>query len=147
MLPLFPDVQSGHTLDDLRSPVIRASKMSKKITVYEKPTCTTCRNLATLFKENGIEYDKINYFIEPLSENKLRELLKKANLRPFEVLRTKEIEFKESGITAETPDDEVISFIVKKPSVLQRPIVEVGNKAVWARPVERALGLITEVGG
>jgi arsenate reductase len=74
----------------------------------------------------------------------LRELLKKAGLRPFEVLRTREPEFKESGITIETPDDKVISFIVGHPSVLQRPIVEVGERAVLARPVEKALALIKE---
>lgn len=113
--------------------------MAKKVTVYEKPTCTTCRNLAVLFKENGIAYDKVNYFIEPLTKDKLRDLLKKANLRPFSVLRTREPEFKESGITPETPDEEVISFIIENPSVLQRPIVEVGNRAVLARPVEKAL--------
>lgn len=116
--------------------------MAKKVTVYEKPTCTTCRNLAVLLKESGIDYDKVNYFIEPLTEDKLRDLLKKANLRPFNVLRTRELEFKESGITPETPDDKVISFIIENPSVLQRPIVEVGNKAVLARPVEKALELI-----
>ena len=115
-----------------------------KITVYEKPTCTTCRNLAVLLKENGIDYDKVNYFIDPLDEDKLRKLLKKAGVKPFEVLRIKEAELKESGITAETPDDKVISFIVEHPNVLQRPIVEVGNKAVLARPVEKALGLISE---
>ena len=37
--------------------------MNKRITVYEKPTCTTCRNLAVLLKENGIDHDKVNYFI------------------------------------------------------------------------------------
>jgi len=116
--------------------------MTRKITVYEKPTCTTCRNLAKLFKENAIDYDKVNYFIEPLSEDKLRDLLRKAGLKPFAILRTKELEFKESGITSETPDNEVISFIIKHPGVLQRPIVEVGNKAVWARPIEKALDLL-----
>jgi arsenate reductase len=121
--------------------------MAKKITVYEKPTCTTCRNLAMLFRENGIDYDKVNYFIEPLSADKLRNLLKKAGLKPYAVLRTKEAEFKESGITPETPDDEVVAFLVKHPSVLQRPIVEIGNKAVLARPAEKALDLIESASG
>jgi arsenate reductase-like glutaredoxin family protein len=33
-------------------------------------------------------------------------------------------------------------MILKNPNLLQRPIVEVGNKAVLARPVEKALELI-----
>lgn len=114
----------------------------KGITVYEKPTCTTCRKLNKLFEENGIDYKKVNYFIEPLTEAKLAGLLKKAGLRPFEVLRRAEPEFKTMNITAETPDAAVIKAIVEQPSILQRPIVEVGEKAVLARPIEKALELL-----
>jgi arsenate reductase (glutaredoxin) len=109
----------------------------KKITVYEKPTCTTCRKLAKWFEETGIDYRKVNYYIEPLTEEKLKELLKKANLRPFDVLRKNEQAFKDSGITEQTPDDEVIKAIIANPDLLQRPIVEVEDKAVLARPIEK----------
>lgn len=47
--------------------------MSEKITVYEKPTCTTCRKLNKLFAENGVDYKKVNYFIEPLTVEKLKD--------------------------------------------------------------------------
>jgi arsenate reductase len=95
-----------------------------------------------LFRENNIEYENVNYFIDELSEEKLRELLKKANLAPFEILRKKEAVFKELNLSPETPQDEIIKAIVANPSLLQRPIVEVGDKAVLARPVEKALELI-----
>ena len=113
-----------------------------KITVYEKPTCTTCRNLATLFRENGIEYDDVNYFIEPFTVEKLERLVKKAGLRPYDVLRKNEAGVKDRGINADTPDAEVIRAMVDDPSIIQRPIVEVGSKAVLARPVEKALEII-----
>ena len=116
--------------------------MSEKITVYEKPTCTTCRNLAELLKENGIGYEKVNYYIDPLSEEKLRALLKKANLSPLDVVRKKEPLYKELNINENTPSDEIIKLIIENPSLLQRPIVEVGDKAVLARPVEKAIELI-----
>ena len=110
--------------------------MENNITVYEKPTCTTCRNLAVLLRENGIDYDKVNYFIEPFTEEKLSALIKKTGLRPFEVLRSKD------GVSTETPDEEVIAMIVRDPNLLQRPIVEVGEKAVLARPIQKALELL-----
>jgi len=116
--------------------------MTEKITVYEKPTCTTCRNLAELLKENGIGYEKVNYYIDPLSEEKLRGLLGKANLQAFDVVRKKEPLFKELNISEDTPSDEIIKLIIENPNLLQRPIVEVGDKAVLARPIERALELI-----
>ncbi len=117
-----------------------------KITVYEKPTCTTCRKLANLLKEHGYDYDAVNYFVDPLSKPQLESLLKKAGLLPYEVLRKAEPLVKELGITPETPPDEVIHHIVANPSILQRPIVEIGKKAVLARPVEKAIELIRASG-
>lgn len=116
--------------------------MSDKITVYEKPTCTTCRKLTKLFEENNIACEKVNYFIEPLSEEKLRDLLAKANLAPADVLRKNEPLYKELNISAETSPGKIIDLIIKNPSLLQRPIVEVGERAVLARPVEKVIELI-----
>lgn len=31
-----------------------------KITVYEKPTCPTCRKVAKAFSEQGIDFEKVN---------------------------------------------------------------------------------------
>lgn len=98
--------------------------------------------MATLFRENGIDYERVDYFTEPLTVERLRSLLKKSGLRAFEVLRTKETKFKELGITPETPENEIVRLIVENPSLLQRPIVEVGDRAILARPAEKALELI-----
>lgn len=113
-----------------------------KITVYEKPTCTTCRKLVTLFRENGIDAERINYFIEPFTEQSLKKLIKKTGLSPFEVLRKGEPEVKELGLNADTPPGDIIKYMVEYPALLQRPIVEVGDRAVLARPVEKALEIV-----
>lgn len=112
------------------------------ITVYEKPTCTTCRKLNKLFDENGIDWQKVNYFIEPFDEKKLTSLLKKTGMKPFDVLRRAEPDYKRAGIDKDSSDADVIAAMVKFPSIIQRPIVEVGDKAVLARPIEKALELI-----
>lgn len=62
--------------------------------------------------------------------------------RPFDALRKGEAAVKSGEITADTPDAEVIDKIVADPNLLQRPIVEVGDKAVMARPIEKALELL-----
>ena len=113
-----------------------------KITVYEKPTCTTCRNLAVLLKDNGVGYDAVDYFIDPLDAGHIKSLLRKLGLPAIELLRSKEKEFKELAFTPDTPDDEVIAAIVANPGLLNRPIVVVGDKAVIARPIEKALELL-----
>ncbi len=77
-----------------------------------------------------------------MTEEKLRGLLAKANLEPADVLRTRERIGKELGLSKDTPGDELIKLMIKHPGLLQRPIVEVGDKAVLARPVEKAIELI-----
>jgi len=69
-------------------------------------------------------------------------LVGKTGLRPFELVRKGESVVKEMGISTETSDNEVIDAMVAEPGMIQRPIVEVGNKAVLARPIEKALPLI-----
>lgn len=95
-----------------------------------------------LFRENNIKFEKVNYFIDALSEEKLRELLKKADLSPFDVVRKGEKVYKELNLSAETSPDEIIRAIIENPNLLQRPIIEVGMRAVLARPIEKGLELI-----
>ena len=122
--------------------VFSVAMLFMNITVYEKPTCTTCRNLNKLFEEKGIDWKKVNYFIEPFTETKLSALLKKAGMKPFDVLRRAEPDFKLAGIDKDSSDKDVIAAMVKFPSIIQRPIVEVGDKAVLARPIEKALEIL-----
>ena len=60
--------------------------MAVRITVYEKPTCTTCRKLNKLFEERGIDWKKVNYFIEPFTE-KADGAFEKTGMKPFDLLR------------------------------------------------------------
>jgi arsenate reductase (glutaredoxin) len=94
--------------------------------------------LGLLFRENGIDYDKVNYFSEPFTEKNLDALIKKTGRRPFELLR----KGVDARLTADTPDANVIKAMVADPNLIQRPIVEVGKKAVLARPIERVLELL-----
>ena len=82
--------------------------------------------------------------MDELTEDKLRSLLKKAKLSPKDVLRKREKIYKELNLKEETDSDKLIKLIVENPGLLERPIVEVGNKAVLARPIDKALELISE---
>ena len=114
-----------------------------ELTVYEKPTCTTCRQLGALLESRGIEFERVNYHIDPLPEAKIRELLRKAGVGPRKVLRTKEPEYRELGLgSPDVSDDRLIAAMVEHPQLLQRPVVERGDRAVLARPPERVLEIL-----
>ena len=109
-----------------------------KITVYEKPTCTTCRKVAKALEENGVDFNKVNYFIEPFTKTKLKSLLKKMGMKPSELLRTKEKEYKELDLKNRNySEEEILNLMIENPNLVQRPIVEKGDKAILARPAER----------
>jgi arsenate reductase len=85
----------------------------------------------------------VNYYIEPLDEKKLRELLKKMKLSPRDILRTGEAVYRELGLgKSDFSDDEIIALMVKHPDLIQRPIVERGARAVLGRPVENVKALL-----
>ena len=94
-----------------------------------------------MFRENNIEAARVNYFDEPFTFEKLEELIGKTGLKPFALLRKADPAFKELELTAETGDELIIRAMIDHPGLLQRPIVEVGNEAILARPIELALEL------
>ena len=117
--------------------------MTDKITVYEKPTCTKCREADRLLRESGVDFDKINYYLEPIGEKKLRELVAKMGIKPRELLRTGERVYKDLNLgKRELSDDEIIRLMVKHPDLIQRPIVERGERAVLGRPTEKIKELL-----
>jgi arsenate reductase (glutaredoxin) len=78
-----------------------------------------------------------------LSERKLGELLKKMGIKPRELLRTSEPVYRELNLgKSELSDAEIIALMVKHPDLIQRPIVERGNRAVLGRPVENVKALL-----
>ncbi len=108
-----------------------------EITIYHKPTCTTCRQAVQLLKDSGTPFTAVNYYERPFTKAQLKTLLKRANLSPKEVLRTKEDLYRELGLAKkQLSDDELLDLMVKHPDLIQRPIVEKGDQAMLARPAD-----------
>jgi arsenate reductase (glutaredoxin) len=64
-------------------------------------------------------------------------------IKPRELLRTSESIYRELGLgNADFSDAEIISLMVKHPDLIQRPIVERGERAVLGRPTENVKALL-----
>jgi arsenate reductase len=109
-----------------------------RITVYQKPTCTTCRQVYAALREANADFNAIDYYTDPIPRAKLRELIRKMGIAPRQLLRTKEPVYRALGLADPTVTDaQIIDAMVAHPDLIQRPIVEKGSRAILARPAER----------
>jgi arsenate reductase len=109
-----------------------------KIVVYQKPTCTTCRQVYTALKESGVDFEAVDYYLDPIPKAKLKQLLAKMGMKARDLLRTKEAAYKDLKLgEKELSEAEIIDLMVEHPDLIQRPIVEKGARAILARPAER----------
>ena len=113
------------------------------ITIYHKPTCTTCRQAVQLLKESGTPFTAVNYYEQAFTKEQLKTILKKAGLSPKDALRTKEDIYRDLGLAKkELSDDALLDAMVKHPDLIQRPLVVKDEKAVLARPAETVKTLL-----
>ena len=108
------------------------------ITVYQKPTCTTCRQVYAALRDAGVDFEAVDYYTDPIPKTKLRELLRKMGIPASALLRTKEEIYKKLRLgEKDLTDDQILDLMVKHPDLIQRPIVEIGSRAILARPADR----------
>ena len=117
--------------------------MNDKIKVYQEQTCAKCRTTIGILKDRGVDFDSINYYESPLSSDELRKLIDKLGIEPRDLLRKDEKIYRDLDLARrQIPDDELISIMVEKPDLIQRPIVVKGDKAVLGRPPETVEDLL-----
>ncbi len=108
-----------------------------ELTIYQKPTCSTCREAIKILQSSGQEYTSVNYYERPFTKPQLKALLKKAGLQAKDVLRSKEDIYKKLKLASKNlSEDALLDLMIKHPDLIQRPIVEKGDKARLARPAE-----------
>ena len=114
-----------------------------ELTVYEKRTCTTCKKLAALLEERGIDFERVDFHVEPLTEGAIRDLVRKTRRPARALFRASEPVYEHHHLADREPDDdEAIALMAVHPELMQRPVVVRGDRAVLARPIERVLELL-----
>lgn len=113
-----------------------------KARIYHNPRCSKSRATLALLEERGVELDVVEYLTDTPSKATLRKLLSKLGLRPRDIVRSAEPEFKASGLTLDASDDALLDLMIEHPKLIERPIVEIGEKARIGRPPERVLAIL-----
>jgi arsenate reductase (glutaredoxin) len=113
------------------------------MTIYHKPTCTTCRQALQILKDSGQPFEAVNYYEKPFTKSNLKTLLKKAGLKARDVLRTKEDIYKSLGLAKkDVSEEDLLDLMILHPDLVQRPIVEKGETAVVAKPADAIKDLL-----
>jgi arsenate reductase len=119
------------------------SDMSKEtLRIYYNPRCSKCRETAALVRERGYATELVEYLVTPPGKEELRQLLQKLGMKPLELVRKGEEVFKQNYAGRTLSDEEWQDAMLAHPILIERPIVVRGNKAVLARPPEKALALL-----
>ena len=107
------------------------------LTIYHNPRCSKSREGLALLELQGKPFTVIKYLNEPLTKEELNGIITKLDIKPLELVRQKEKVWIDTFKSKELTDDEVIDAMIAHPSLIERPIVVNGDKAVIARPAER----------
>ena len=110
--------------------------------LYHNPRCQKSREALHLLEEKGYEPELVLYMKEPLNPVELRQLLQKLNISARDLIRDKEKIWKEEFGDKELGDEELILSMIEYPQLMERPILENGDKAVVGRPPERVLSIL-----
>ena len=112
------------------------------VQIFHNPKCSKSRETLGLLREQGIEPEIVEYLKTPPTEQKLRELLEALGIRPVELVRLKQKEFVETGLDASSATEaQLIAAMVKRPILIERPIVVNGDRAAIGRPPENVLAI------
>lgn len=107
------------------------------ITIYHNPRCSKSRECLQLMELENIPFSVVKYLNEPLTKAELKDIIKKLDIKPIELVRQKETVWIENYKGKQLADNEVIDALATHPVLIERPIVINGNKAVIARPAEK----------
>jgi len=104
--------------------------------ILHNPRCRKSRETLELITAAGIEPEVILYLEKPLTQKRLKEILKMLDIPAAQLIRKTEPAFKEHFKGKTLTETEWVRAMIQYPKLMQRPIVISGNKAVLGRPPE-----------
>ncbi len=111
--------------------------------IYHNPRCSKSRQTLALLTENEMDVEIIEYLKTPPSKKELTDIIKMLGIKPRDLLRKGEKEYKEAGLNdMELSDKQIIDAMLEHPKLIERPIVIKDGQARIGRPPELILEIV-----
>ena len=104
--------------------------------IYHNPRCRKSREGVKYLESKKINFEVIDYIKNNLSSEQIRNILKKLQLKPIELVRKNEAIWKEKYKGKDFSDEQLIKILSNEPKLIERPIIVSEKLAVIGRPVE-----------
>jgi arsenate reductase (glutaredoxin) len=113
------------------------------VVIYHNPRCSKSRQTLALIQGLGVRPKVVEYLETPPSAAQLKTFLKALGMKPRDLMRKKEPEYKAQGLDdPDLSDDDLIAAMVRTPKLIERPIVTRGTKVALGRPPENVLEIL-----
>jgi arsenate reductase len=116
--------------------------VAEKFVIYHNPRCRKSREGLQVLRDAGIEPEVVEYLKDPPTKTRVEQLLRLLALEPHDLLRRKEAEYKQAGLSKTSSRAEIAAAIARYPKLLERPVVVRGKRAVLGRPPEKIRELL-----
>jgi len=127
-----------------RRAALQTARVAEPVTIWTNPRCSKSRGAEALLAERGVPVERVQYLDEPPSRAEVERVLGLLGTDdPRVLVRTGEPLYAELGL-ADAARDELLDALAAHPSLIERPVVVRGDRAVVARPPERLLELLDD---
>lgn len=110
--------------------------------LWHNPRCSKSRAALALLEEKGVAVEIFRYLDTPPDAAALAAVLDKLAIPAAKLVRRGERAWKDSGLTADSPEDRIRAAILADPILIERPILETDTRAAIGRPPEAILDLL-----
>jgi len=115
------------------------------ITIYHNPACGTSRNTLEMIRNSGTEPTVILYLETPPSREELATLLADMGITPRQLLRKNVEPYEQLGLAEDIfTGDQLMSFMLQHPILINRPIVVTSLGTRLCRPSEVVLDILPD---
>lgn len=112
------------------------------VKIYHNPNCAKSRETLAILQDKNESLEVIEYLKNPPNRNEIEEVLALLQIKPFDLIRKNNSEYKEHFEGKDLTDAQWVDALCTHPKLIERPVVIKNGKAVIGRPPSKVLEIL-----